>query len=243
MDTLHTSLHHGEGCNWQEVDDPSTKDNPSAQDGPSAKGDLSTEANFSNINDSASISTGDILSSQPSLSTITKSGDTCPNTPNPEYHVFYICNIHGTQNHYGPYCNWLLSFININMLPQLVYGSLPPVLPSGHIPWPPTATMSAVMDSSSTPDNAASPPLYAEEASAAPTAFTPGGSYNAVAGPSSVPPPPAPQVSQGGPFYAVFVGIRTGVFGDWSVIVISTFCDLIQIFFPFPAGLSLLLLL
>ena len=128
------------------------------------------------------------------------------------------------------------------MLPQLVYGSLPPVLPSGHIPWPPTATMSAVMDSSSTPDNAASPPLYAE-ASAAPTAFTPGGSYNAVAGPSSVPPPPAPQVSQEGPFYAVFVGIRTGVFNDWSVIVISTFCDLIQIFFPFPAGLSLLLLL
>ena len=132
--------------------------------------------------------------------------DTHPNLPNslddPGYHIMYGCDIHGQQNHYGPYCRCSPMHFSVSMPPWLPDGSWPLILPDGSIPWPPQAGFTrkpmaitpAMESTSKTAANiipAASP---MESTSTLTMAVNP---------------------MQGGPFYTVFIGTRMGVFDDW----------------------------
>lgn len=187
-------------------------------------------------------------------------GDTRPNTPvtfdrdvENGYHIIYGCDVHGQQNHYGPYCGCAPFPVSVNMPPRLADGTFPPILPNGSIPWPPlptttsnpvaTPTSITTLTPATTPDPVAAddpiatltpaiddsevtPPDYT---SVVGTSTQPGAvagtstlamaaaGTSAQAGaapgvPNLAPPPVAPQ---GGSFYAVTSGVRTGVFDDW----------------------------
>lgn len=76
--------------------------------------------------------------------TFVSPGNTRPNTPvnlnrdeGHNYHIIYRCDVHGQQNHYGPYCTCVPSEISVHMPPQLPDGTFPPILANGSIPWPP----------------------------------------------------------------------------------------------------------
>lgn len=182
-------------------------------------------------------------STQMSLSTVADI-PTCPNTPE-GYHIIYYCDGHGSQNHYGPHCNCVPTYISINMPPALLPdGSRPPILPDGRILYPPpeSTSPSATAEETSTPHSEMLPPDYKEQDTSAVLAATLAHlgldnpvSSNAAAGPSSAvmstaptfatnvantPTPTPPQATPGGagvggPFYAVFVGVQVGVFDDW----------------------------
>ena len=80
------------------------------------------------------------------------------------------------------------------MPPLLDDGTLPPICSDGRIPWPPVASVPQIPQ-----------PQYDGSATAGP-----------LVDPALVAPQTTP-ATQTGRFYAVFVGIETGVFDDWYV--------------------------
>ena len=191
---------------WQRINVPSAKDHSGNQEGASSSNEEGSSADFnssvfplslSDISNESSVTdiTKNIFWTQNSLGTITETpGDTCPNTPSPNYHIYYGCKIHGPQNHYGPYCDCSLSVLDVNMPHLLDDGTLTPICSDGHIPWPPVTSVPQIPQ-----------PQY---------------DGLAMAGPSVDPALVAPQTTpatQTGRFYTVFVGIETGVFDDWYV--------------------------
>ena len=138
---------------WQRINVPSAKDCSGNQEGASSSDEEGSSADFnssvfpsslSDISDESSVTdiTKNIFWTHHSLSTVTETpGDTCPNTPNPNYHIYYGCKIHGPQNHYRAYCDCSPSVLDVNMPPLLNNGTLPPICSDGHILWPLVASV------------------------------------------------------------------------------------------------------